>query len=207
MENYPKVIIFDAFGTLVKIKSGRSPYRKLMIWLKENGRKPHASDAKFIMSNNVNIQQLSALFGYPIPPIQLLNEIQDDFQEELKTIELYEDTLSTLKNLKTCDYKIALCSNLASPYGEQLKRLIPDLFDFIVFSYEVTLIKPEQQIYEMIQTHFNCDMAEMLFIGDHPILDVEKPISLGMSARLIQRHNEQHLSDIIGDLIFKVANL
>lgn len=45
-------------------------------------------------------------------------------------------------------------------------------------------------------------MAEILFIGDHPILDVEKPLSLGMSARLIQRHNEQYLSDIIDDLIF-----
>lgn len=206
MKNDPKVIIFDAFGTLVKIKSGRSPYRKLMIWLKENGRKPHANDAKFIMSNDVNIQQLAALFGYAIP-IQLLNEIQDDFQEELKTIELYEDTISTLQNLKIRGYKIALCSNLAKPYGEQLKKLIPDLFDFIVFSYEVGFIKPEQKIYEMIQTHFNCDMAEMIFIGDHPILDVEKPISLGMSARLIQRHNQQHLSDIIYDLIFKAANL
>lgn len=206
MKNDPKVIIFDAFGTLVKIKPGRSPYRKLMIWLKENGKKPHLNDAKFIMSNNVNIQQLAALFGYAIP-IQLLNEIQDDFREELKTIELYEDTVSTLKNLKEHGYKIALCSNLARPYGEQLKRLIPDLFDFIVFSYEVSLIKPEQQIYEMIQTHFNCDMAEMLFIGDHPILDVEKPISLGMSARLIQRHNEQHLSDIMDDLINKVVDL
>lgn len=205
MKSDPKVIIFDAFGTLVKIKSGRSPYRKLMIWLKENGRKPHSDDSKFIMSNNVNIQQLAELFGYNIP-IQLLNEIQNDFQEELKTIELYEDTISTIQNLKIRGYKITLCSNLARPYGEQLKKLIPNLFDFIVFSYEVSLIKPEQQIYEMIQTHFNCDMAEMLFIGDHPVLDVEKPISLGMSARLIQRHNEQHLLNIIGDLIFKVAN-
>lgn len=67
MKNYPKVIIFDAFGTLVKIKTGRSPYRKLMIWLKENGRKPHPDDAKFIMSNNMNIQQLAELIGYITP--------------------------------------------------------------------------------------------------------------------------------------------
>lgn len=143
-----------------------------MVWLKENGRKPHGNDAKLIMSNDVNIQQLAALFGYAIP-IQLLNEIQDDFQEELKTIELYEDTISTLENLKIRGYKIVICSNLAKPYGEQLKKLIPDLFDFIVFSYEVGLIKPEQKIYEMIQTYFNCYMTEMMFIGDHPVLDVK----------------------------------
>lgn len=200
MNKYPKVIVFDAFGTLVKIGESRSPYRKLMKWLKDNGRKPTTKDANIIMSNAVDIQQLAALFGYAIP-IQLLNEIQNDLQEELKTIELYEDTISTLQNLKMRGYKIALCSNLARPYGEQLKGIIPDLFDFIVFSYEVSHIKPEQEIYEMMRVHFSCDMAEMLFIGDHPILDVEKPISLGMNARLIQRFNGQQLSDVIDDLL------
>ncbi len=43
-------------------------------------------------------------------------------------------------------------------------------------------------------------MSEMLFIGDHPVLDVEKPISLGMNARLIQRVKGEQLSDVIGDL-------
>ena len=86
------------------------------------------------------------------------------------------------------------------PYGEQLKTLLPSLFDVVVFSYEVGSIKPEQQIYEFIKVHFDCEMSEMLFIGDHPVLDVEKPISLGMNARLIQRVKGEQLSDVIGDL-------
>lgn len=200
MKNCPKVIIFDAFGTLVKIKTGRSPYRKLMIWLKDNGRTPQSDDAKFIMSNNVNIKQLAELFGYIIP-LPLWSEIEDDLRDDLQTIELYEDTISTLQNLKNCGYKLALCSNLARYYGEQLKKLIPDLFDLIVLSYEVGHIKPEQQIYAMIETHFKCDMKEMLFIGDHPVLDVEKPISLGMNAKILNRHQEQNLLDVLGDLI------
>lgn len=201
MNDFPQVIVFDAFGNLVKIGESRSPYRKLMKWLKDNGRKPSIKDANIIMSNAVDIEQLTKLFGEVIPE-QLLNEINDDLQFELNTIELYEDTVHTLRNLKNLGFKIALCSNLAMPYGERLKTLLPNLFDAVILSYEVGTIKPEQQIYEMIQTHFNCDMAEILFIGDHPILDVEKPLSLGMSARLIQRHNEQYLSDIIDDLIF-----
>lgn len=199
MKIYPKVIIFDAFGTLVKIKTGKSPYRKLMIWLKDNGRKPTSEDAKIIMSYSLNIEGLAKHFGSVIP-IDLLNEINEDLQFELNTIELYEDTLTTLQKLKDCGFKIALCSNLAMPYGEQLKTLLPSLFDVVVFSYEVGSIKPEQQIYEFIKVHFDCEMSEMLFIGDHPVLDVEKPISLGMNARLIQRLKGQQLSDIIGDL-------
>lgn len=45
MNQKPKVIIFDGFGTLVKIGESRHPYRKLMNWLKDNGRKPTTNDA------------------------------------------------------------------------------------------------------------------------------------------------------------------
>lgn len=202
MNHLPKVIIFDAFGTLVKIGTSRSPYRKLMKWLKDNGRKPSTKDASVIMSNPVDIAQLAMLFGENIPT-QLLHEINDDLLFELSTIELYKDTTSTLQILKEHGFKIALCSNVAMPYGEQLKKLLPNVFDALFLSYEIGAIKPEDNIYEVIKTHFSCEMSEMLFIGDHPVLDVEKPISLGMDARLIQRHNKQLLTNVIGDLILR----
>lgn len=200
MNHSPNVIVFDAFGTLVKIGESRSPYRKLMKWLKSNGRKPSAQDAKIIMSNSVDIAQLSRLFGAELPE-QLLKEINNDLELELSTIELYEDTVPTLQILKESSFKIALCSNLARPYGEQLRKIFPDFFDAVVFSYEVGAIKPEQQIYEGLQAYFGCEFSEMLFIGDHLILDVKTPLSLGMSARLIERHKNQKLLDVMGDLI------
>lgn len=200
MNQSPKVIVFDAFGTLVKIGTSRSPYRKLMKWLKANGRKPSAQDAKIIMTNPLDIAQLARKFGAELPE-RILNEINSDLQLELSTIQLYEDTVSTLQTLKESGFKIALCSNLALPYGEQLRKLLPDYFDTVVFSYEVGAIKPEHQIYEVTQAYFGCEFSEMLFIGDHPILDVETPLSLGMSARCIERHKNQKLLDIIRDLI------
>lgn len=200
MNHSSKVIIFDAFGTLVKIGTSLSPYRKLMKWLKANGRKPSAQDAKIIMSNPIDIAQLARLFGAELPE-QLLNEINNDLELELSTIELFEDTVPMLQILKESGFKIALCSNLAMPYGERLRKLLPDFFDTVAFSYEVRAIKPEYQIYEVILAHFGCDFPEMLFIGDHPILDVETPISLGMKARLIERHKNQRLLDVMGDLI------
>ena len=82
MNDFPQVIVFDAFGTLVKIGESRSPYRKLMKWLKDNGRKPGTKDANIIMSNAVDIEQLTKLFGKVIPA-PLLNEINDDLQFEV----------------------------------------------------------------------------------------------------------------------------
>lgn len=171
-----------------------------MKWLKDNGRKPSAKDSTIIMSHAVDIEQLALLFDKVISA-ELLKEINSDLEFELNSIELYEDTISTLKNLKELGFKIALCSNLAMPYGERLRVLLPILFDLVVFSYEVGSIKPEQQIYEVIQSHFACEMADMLFIGDHPLLDVETPISLGMAAMLIERNKNQKLIDLLNNLI------
>lgn len=200
MNNPFKVIVFDAFGTLIKIGESRSPFRQLMKWLKGNGRKPSHRDAHIIMSNAVNIEQLALIFSKAIP-IELLNQINNDLRFEIDTIKLYDDTIPVLLDLKELGFQIALCSNLAMPYGERLKQLFPNLFDAIIFSYEVAAIKPERQIYEAVQQRFNCKMSEMLFIGDHPILDVEIPINLGMSARLIDRQKPQQLSELLSDLL------
>lgn len=200
MNTNPKVIVFDAFGTLVKISESRSPYRKLMKWLKENGRKPTIKDANIIMSNALDIEKLAILFGKEVPK-QILDEINSDLQSEIKTIELYEDTISSLQHLKNHGFKIALCSNLAMPYGEKLKTILPNLFDAIIFSYEVAAIKPELRIYTSLSKELGFQMSDMLFIGDHPILDVEVPISLGMSARLIKRNEQQSLTNILSDFL------
>lgn len=201
MNQKPKVIIFDGFGTLVKIGESRHPYRKLMNWLKDNGRKPTTNDASIIMSNNVNIEELAALFG-KVVPIELLTEINQDLKFELNMIMLFEDVIPILQKLKDLGFKIALCSNIAKPYGDKLKTILPkNLFDVLVLSYEVDAIKPEISIYEALRKKLNCQMCEALFIGDNPILDVDVPIALGMSARLIERNKMQNLSDVLGDLL------
>ena len=63
----PSIIIFDVFGTLVKIGERRFPYRNLMKWLKQNGRKPKPDDAKLIMSHNLDFIELAKLLRADIP--------------------------------------------------------------------------------------------------------------------------------------------
>lgn len=44
-------------------------------------------------------------------------------------------------------------------------------------------------------------MSDILFIGDHPILDVETPISLGIQARSIDINNNQNLANVLSDFL------
>lgn len=170
-----------------------------MKWLKDSGRKPQADDAAVIMSNAVNFSELAFIFGKSLPN-HLLQELNADLVFELQTIELYEDTIPTLIELKSQGLKLALCSNLAKPYGEKLKTLLT-YSDVSILSYEVGGIKPQPKIYQSLIDHLGCKMSDVLFIGDHPILDVEVPTSIEMSARLIDRKKQQKIRDVLSDLI------
>ena len=195
----PSVIIFDVFGTLVKIGERRSPYRKLIKWLKENGRQPKPDDAKFIMSQNLSFTELIKLLGINIPD-QLLQELEHDLNDELQSIVLYEDTLSTLEELKELGFRLALCSNLAMPYGKVVSSLLPNI-DTYAWSYEVGAIKPESQIYQYLIDQLECRAKDVLFIGDTPLADYSGPNEFGMSARLIDRKNGQKLADVLNDIL------
>ena len=195
----PSVIIFDVFGTLVKIEERRTPYRNLMKWLKENGRKPRPDDAKFIMSHSLNFTELVTLLGANIPD-QFIQELERDLDEELRSIVLYEDTLSTLEELKKLGFRLALCSNLAMPYGKVISSLLPSL-DAYAWSYEVGAIKPELQIYQYLIDKLKCHAKDVLFIGDTLLADYSGPNEFGMSARLIDRKNGQKLADVLVDII------
>ncbi|UNT64333.1 HAD family hydrolase [Acinetobacter sp. YWS30-1] len=195
----PSVIVFDVFGTLVKIGERRSPYRKLMKWLKENGRQPKPDDAKFIMSQNLSFTELIKLLGINIPE-QLLQELAHDLDEEIQSIILYEDTLSTLEELKKLGFRLALCSNLAMPYGKVVSSFLPSL-DAYAWSYEVGAIKPESQIYQYLIDKLQCHAKDILFIGDTILADYSGPNEFGMSARLIDRKNGQKLADVLNDIL------
>lgn len=195
----PSVVTFDVFGTLVKIGEKRSPYKRLMKWMKDNGRKPRSDDAAVIMSHLADFKEIATIFGMTIPE-ELYRELLNDLDHDLSSIFLYEDTLSTLEKLKLAGFKLAVCSNLAMPYGKVVYSMLPQL-DAYALSYEVGAIKPNESIYQHVIDSLACSADEVLFVGDTPLADFYGPTSFGMSARLIDRKVGQTFADILSDLI------
>ena len=194
-----KVIVFDVFGTLIKAEPKRSPYRKLMKWLKDQGRRPASDDATLIMSTFGEFTEVAKRFGKDIPT-PLLQELNEDLSDDLQAMTLYEDTVPTLEKLRQSGFRVALCSNLAKPYGEAVFSLLPNL-EAYAWSYEVGNIKPEPEIYQYLIDQLNCQPKDVLFIGDTLLADVTGPQVFGMSARLIDRKKGQKISDILSDLL------
>lgn len=196
-----KAVAFDVFGTLIEIKNSQSPYKKMMKWLKQQGRKPQPNDAAMIMSLDGNFETIASYFGYQLPA-PLLAEMNNDLQHDLKYMRAFDDSIPMLLELRKLGYKLAVCSNAATPYGERVQHLLPPL-DAYAWSFKVGANKPDPTIYRYFLNQLKCQPNEVLFIGDTQLADVDGPKKLGMSAQIIHRKNGESLLDVLQPFLKK----
>lgn len=167
----------------------------MMKWLKQQGRKPQPNDAATIMSLDGDFETIASYLGYQLP-VPLLAEMNDDLQHDLKHMHAFEDSIPTLIELKNLGYKLAICSNAATPYGERAQSILPPL-DAYAWSFKVGTNKPDSMIYQYFLNQLQCHPNEVLFIGDTQIADVEGPQNLGMSAQIIDRKSGEKLANVL----------
>nr|WP_264821735.1 HAD-IA family hydrolase [Acinetobacter lanii] len=143
---------------------------------------------------------IAAVLGYQLPKT-LLAEMNTDLQNDIKQMQMFDDSMPTLIQLKNLGYNVAICSNAAMPYGEHAEHLLPPL-DAYAWSFKVGANKPKPFIYQYFLTQMNCQPNEVLFIGDTQLADVDGPRKLGITARLIDRKNDEKILDILSSLTF-----
>lgn len=198
-------VVFDLFGTLVKIGNKSRPFRKALQYLEQLGRCPEPDDGTLIMSTNVGIVGAVALLGCNLPQSMIV-ELELMMLEELSSVGLMADVALTLQELRTRGLKVGICSNLAAPYALPVKLLLQFFkFDSYAWSFAVGHVKPHPPIYEFVRADLGVPFEEILFVGDTPEHDVYGPTRVGMQALLIDYNGKvghkmevvYHLPDVI----------
>ncbi len=116
-----QAVIFDAFGTLMKIQDGSHPYRQLMKIGKAQGRRSRPDDASVLMKSPITLTQAAAHLGITASPEQL-SALETVLADEIAAIEAYPDGLEAVKLLQEQGIRIGVCSNLAFPYRQAVLR-------------------------------------------------------------------------------------
>ncbi len=96
----------------------------------------------------------------------------------------YPDAGETLRSLRRMGIVLALVSNTMWPgqyHQSELQRfgLLPHL-DYLIFSGDVGLWKPQTAIYELALARLNVSAGEALFVGDMPEHDLVGAHAVGM---------------------------
>lgn len=200
--NKPTVVIFDLYGTLIKFGVMYHPFRTLLKWAREQGRPARVDDARQLMTIDADLFHLARHLDINAPE-DMLAQLQSQIDDELASLTLFEDVIPALEMLKSLGIPVAICSNLAQPYGAVIDRLLSRVELHRFLSYEVGFMKPEPQIYHRIVTDLCVTSAQCIFIGDTFIADYEGPIKSGMQARHLTRNHPptNHTLNSLGAVI------
>jgi HAD superfamily hydrolase (TIGR01509 family) len=163
-------VIFDCFGVLVHGSLGYlrdiTPSRHR----KELDDLSRASDRGYV-SHEEYLERVAALVNRPSEEIDAITRAQQVRNEKIITL---------ARSLHT-DYKVALLSNVGRGVISELfdNQELCTLFDTVVLSSEVGMVKPEASIYELTAANLGLQVGECVMIDDIPI-NVDGARSIGM---------------------------
>lgn len=181
MTDATRMVVFDLYGTLIQFGVQQHPYRTILTWARENGRKPRPDDARLLMTTDGSPEQAFELLDI-YPPEKLIRQFRINVARELDSLVLFDDVIPTLSRLSQAGLRLAVCSNLAKPYGAAIDGLLPQ-FDLLrCLSYQAGFIKPEPEIYEWLLESSGLTKESIIFVGDNKIADYEGPSGFGFNA-------------------------
>ncbi len=187
-------VLFDLFGTLVHLQFDRRPYWQLTKLL------PASANLRDALT--VDAPTLASFCDYlqAEHPLEL-SKIQEQLCEDIGSARLYDDTLAVLRSVRERDVRIAIVSNLASPYKAVCQRLgLSELVDAIVFSCDVGLAKPDPRIYQLALLQLAVDADNTIMVGDSVRADVLGPEACGIRGYLLKRSSSESSGDRLNEL-------
>lgn len=186
-------VVFDLYGTLLAIERPRRPYRQLLNLLQRGGRPPNPNDAATVMTVDAGLAGIAETLGAALAPADLAH-LERELFAELASVRLFEDALPTLEALRTRGLRLALCSNLASPYAVPAHLLLPAM-DVYGFSFSLGAVKPQPRIYAAVCEALALAPSQVLMVGDTLEADVLGPTAFGMQACHLVRGGKATTAD------------
>ena len=114
-------------------------------------------------------------------------------------VRLYDDVIPVLAELRARGVKTALVSNCSHSTRPIVDRLeLEQLFDEVILSFEVRVMKPDAAIYQIaLQRLGGVGPSHAVFVDDQPGY-CDGASAIGLATRLILRPNEDPPSDVHG---------
>ena len=110
------------------------------------------------------------------------------------------DAVATLTALRGRGLRLGMISNASSELsGLWAESALAPLFDAVLFSADVRMMKPDPRLYERMAELLGVDPSECVFVGDGAYRELQGAEAVGMTAVLIRvPHDEWEHEGTIG---------
>lgn len=200
--NAPRLVIFDAFNTLVRPKAGfENTFTAALLGLGvevsaavmnllqsasegldhrqwSTSRDDYARwTAKTLTSNATDL--LAASASHVIPALE---------QWHQAPMEPFPDVASCLSTLRSNGITVAVCSNWGWDLADDLARAgLSELVDLVISSAQAGYRKPNKSIYQTLLEAAGMSANDAIFVGDNVEADVRGPRRAGIRSVLLDR--------------------
>jgi FMN phosphatase YigB (HAD superfamily) len=196
-------VVFDAFGTIVRIGDRSNPYRELMREGRRQGRALSSDHLHLAMTTYLSIEEIASHLGISLTPAKH-DELSDALEREVSSIKPYPDAAQAMAQLRDAGVKIGICSNLAAPYGPVVRDIFPEMHGY-AFSYELGVMKPDPSIYLSVceqmgvlpGQYFSGDTGRVMMIGDSRRCDRDGPRATGICGIHLDRTGFGQIRDLV----------
>ena len=189
-----EAVIFDLFDTLIHLKRDTNPYLQLCRTIGDSSRIRES-----LVVDAATLADFCDHLGVSHPPN--LSTIQRDLDADIDHAETFPDSLAALHALRERGLRVALISNLASPYKRAVVRLeLESHFDAILYSCDLGFAKPDPNIYLDALMKLNASAESTLMVGDSQRSDVDGPMAVGIRGLLIDRHGQCDGESVLREL-------
>ncbi|MBJ6360334.1 HAD family hydrolase [Paenibacillus sp. GCM10012307] len=117
-----------------------------------------------------------------------LYELMEFYKSEyVRNAVLMDQAIEVLGQLRA-KYKTGMITNGQTliQYGKIDQLQLGSHFDTIIVSEEAGVKKPDAKIFELAMNRLNVKPENCIFVGDHPVNDIEGAAAVGMNAVWIQ---------------------
>jgi putative hydrolase of the HAD superfamily len=196
-----KALLFDLYDTLIWLDADRSnQFRRqfvdrIGVSLEEFLRHWRQSIDYRMLGKGAGLPNhlatvLSEMGIGPDPA--LISDLIDIERQRLEQcVHPYPNTFPVLKRLSTEGYRLGLLSNLSDGAAIPITFLGMDtLFDSLVLSHEVGLLKPDPAIYRLACTRLQADPAQTVFVADGGFGELDASYGLGIYSIMVEQDHQ-----------------
>lgn len=188
-------VIFDLFGTLVYLKRNTRPYLQLC---RDLGVVRRLRES--LLVDAPTLPKFCDYLGHDHP--DEIVSMQRELEADVASTSLFDDSIAVLEYLRKREIRIGLVSNLASPYKSGVFEFgLNDLIDVSVFSCDVGIAKPANEIYELALSRLDAKAETTLMIGDSRRCDVDGPMASGIRGLLLDRSSRSSNDSVLRTLM------
>jgi HAD superfamily hydrolase (TIGR01549 family) len=201
-----QAIIFDFWGTLVQngvwspIKQVRNILQIRVPFSEYVVRMEKAMMTKEFASLREAFEEVCNEFKIK-PENDIMEELIGMWNKSWMLAKPFEETIEVLKKLKN-NYKLILISNTDSISINNVleKFTMKEMFDSLFFSFEMNLIKTDDEFLEKVLEQEDLKVEDCILIGDSMKSDIKAAEKMKIKAVLIDRRNTR-------DYPLKISNL